>query len=162
MPNGILIIKMKSIAFNTFKQLTNRIDAYFNLSGGTPQYEKKSKGKTEPTELSEPAVKDAEPATLSGLALYLGFNSLADFEYYEQHGEFAAALQRSRLRLQAIYESRLLHQSPTGAMFALKSFGWDERAENKTGNDGAPEILTIEIIETGFQPAADEKNVVLN
>ena len=123
MPNGILIIIMNSIAFTTFKQLTKRIDAYFNLPGETPQNKKKSKGNTEPADLSQTAVRDAEPATLSGLALYLGFNSLAAFEDYEQNGEFAAALQRARLRLQAIYERRLLQQSPTGAMFALKSFG---------------------------------------
>ncbi|MBB3057246.1 terminase small subunit [Mucilaginibacter gotjawali] len=153
---------MDSIAFTTFKQLANRIDAYFNLSNEAPQNEKKSKGKTEPAQLSEATARDAEPATLSGLALYLGFNSLAAFEDYEQKGEFAPALQRARLRLQAIYERRLLQQSPTGAMFALKSFGWDERSENKTGKDAAPKTFTIKIIETGFQPAGDEKEVILN
>ncbi|BAU52986.1 hypothetical protein MgSA37_01153 [Mucilaginibacter gotjawali] len=45
MPNGILIIKMDSIAFTTFKQLANRIDAYFNLSNEAPQNEKNQKAK---------------------------------------------------------------------------------------------------------------------
>lgn len=152
---------MNLIAFTTFKLLTNRIDAYFNLSGGTLQNEKKSKSKTELAELNEAALSEAEPATISGLALYLGFNSLAGFEDYEQNGEFGAALQRARLRLQAIYERRLLQQSPTGAMFALKSFGWDERAGDKTGNASALKTLIIEIIDTGFQLAGDEKEVAL-
>jgi len=152
---------MNSTAFTTLKQLSNRIDAYFKSSAEIPQNEKKSTGKnkTETPEIADAAV--SEPATISGLALYLGFNSLADFEVYEQHGEFAAALQRARLRIQAIYERRLMQQSPTGAMFALKSFGWDERAENKSGDANALKTLTIEIIETGFQPAGDEKEVVL-
>lgn len=152
---------MNSIAFTTIKQLNNLIDAYFNLSGDTLQCKKKSKGKPETAEVSEAAVSGPPPVTLSGLALYLGFNSLVAFEDYEQNGQFAAALQRARLRLMAIYERRLLQQSPTGAMFALKSFGWDERAENKTGKHGPPKTLSIEIIDTGFQTAGDEKEVAL-
>ena len=152
---------MNPIAFTTLKQLNNRIDAYFNIASDAPQIEKKSKSKTEPAEVTEAALGGAEPATISGLALYLGFNSLAGFEDHEQNGEFAPALQRARLRLQAIYERRLLQQSPTGAMFALKSFGWDERAGDKAGNGSALKTLTIEIIDSGLQPAGDEKEVLL-
>jgi hypothetical protein len=150
---------MNFIAFTTAKQLNNRIDHYFKLSGALPENEKKSKSSTEAAELIGTAIN--EPATLSGLALYLGFNSMAQFEDYEQNGEFAAAIQRARLRIQAMYERRLMQQSPTGAMFALKSFGWDERNENKNSDSNAIKTLSIQILETGFQPAGDEKEVVL-
>ncbi|MDR3693388.1 terminase small subunit [Mucilaginibacter sp.] len=152
---------MNSVAFATLKQLNNRIDAYFNLSGGAPQNKRKSKSKTETAEISEEAVNEPQPATMSGLALFLGFHSLAGFEDHAQNGEFATALQRARLRMLAIYERRLLQQSPTGVMFALKSFGWDDRAGNKTGREIVPKTLTIEIVETGFIPAGDEKEVAL-
>ena len=150
---------MSVIAFTTAKQLNNRIDHYFNLSGEPPKSEKKSKSSTETAELTETSF--SEPATISGLALYLGFNSMAHFEEYEQNGNFAATLQRARLRIQAMYERRLMQQSPAGAMYALKSFGWDERNENKNGGSNELKTLTIQIMETGFQPAADEKEVVL-
>jgi len=149
--------------FTASEQVINQIDAYFKATAENVKNENKPKStcRAETAGSASLAASEAEPATISGLALFLGFNSLDDFEEYEQTGQFAASLQRARLRMEAIYERKLLQQSPTGAIFALKSFGWDERSGNKNEKTNTVKTLTIEIIETGFQPAGDEKEVAL-
>ena len=73
--------------------------------------------------------KSAEPITLTGLALHLGFTSLEQFEEYEKRGGFAVDIKRARLRIEQAYEKRLHQASPTGAIFVLKTFGWNEKSE---------------------------------
>jgi len=70
-------------------------------------------------------------------------------------------LKRSRLRVEALYERKLHQQSPSGAIFALKSFGWKEKADDKAITIGPAKSLKIEIIETGHHPADSEKEVAL-
>jgi hypothetical protein len=145
--------------FFSAAELTSLIDAYFNNCDAAYKPLKRTKEKTMP---DTPECKTgAEPATLTGLALFLNFNSRQEFEDYEANGPFAAQLKRARLRIEAVYEKKLHQQSPAAAMFALKSLGWDEKADNKTGIAGNVKTLTIEIIETGFQPSDSEKNVIL-
>ncbi|MES2807045.1 MAG: hypothetical protein V4619_00370 [Bacteroidota bacterium] len=93
--------------------------------------------------------------TLSGLATHLGFRSMDEFDLYESKGYLKNYLKMARLKIIAYYESRLLLPSPTGAMFALKSMGWDGKAdkiENVTS-------IKINLIETGPKPASSEKQI---
>jgi len=150
---------MDSPSFRTAAEFNSRIDAYFNNCDAAYKPLKKTKEKIMPD--SPHCEISTEPATLSGLALFLGFNSRREFEDYEVNGPFATELERARLRIEAIYEKKLHQQSPAAAMFALKSLGWDEKADNKTGIAGNVKTLAIEIIETGFQPSDSEKNVIL-
>jgi hypothetical protein len=105
--------------------------------------------------------REPEPATIAGLALYLGFSSRQAFEDYEANGKFADRLKRARLQIEAAYEKKLHYQSPTGAIFALKSMGWNERADNKPADEAANTLLKVEIIKSGPQLAASEKEVIL-
>src|SRR6202035_3061369 len=100
---------------------------------------------------------DPEPATLTGLAIFLGFHSKQAFEKYEENGRFANILKQGRLRIEAVYEKKLhLQSSASGAIFALKSMGWNEKTESKTAAKAIKNIK-IEIIETGPKPAENEK-----
>ncbi len=136
-------------------KLAEKADAYFSYIEGEYHLETVAGKEKKVTD------REAEPATLAGLALFLGFNSRMDFEDYEQSGEFGHVLKRSRLRVEALYERKLHQQSPSGAIFALKTFGWKEKADDKTVNTGPAKSLKIEIIETGHQPVGSEKEVVL-
>lgn len=102
--------------------------------------------------------KGAEPITLTGFALYLGFTSLEQFEDYEKRGGYAIDIKRARLRIEQAYEKRLHQPSPTGAIFVLKSFGWTEKPEDKKPPK-FPRTLRIDVNETGPKLASNEKEV---
>lgn len=107
-----------------------------------------------------PTDKQAEPVTVAGLALYLGFTSKEQFDDYETLGKYRTIIKRARFRVMAYYESRLHYPAPTGAMFALKSMGWGDKTKaNKTS--AKTKSLTVKVIETGPQPASAEKEVTL-
>lgn len=105
--------------------------------------------------------REPEPATIAGLTFYLGFNDRQAFDDYCANGEFANTLNRSRLRIEASYEKKLHNQSATGAIFALKSMGWNEKQEQKPENGDIFKTLIIELIESGPDTASNEKDVII-
>ncbi|MFD2870866.1 terminase small subunit [Mucilaginibacter ximonensis] len=127
--------------FNNCESLNRLIDEYFERS-------KNDTG------------KNAEPVTLTGLAIFLGFTSKEVFDQYEQIVKYKESLMRARFRIMAYYESRLHFPSPSGAIFALKSMGWDEKVKD-TRSGAKPQSLTVKVIETGPKPASAEKEVAL-
>lgn len=73
--------------------------------------------------------KPAEVPSITGLAFYLGFQSRQSLYDYEKDGEFSYTIKRARLKIEAFYEQCLTKQSPAGAIFALKNFGWSDKQE---------------------------------
>ena len=145
--------------FASADELNSLITQYFEHIKGLYHDEDKP-GKTASSKTAKQKIcdREPEPATFAGLALFLGFNSRQALENYEAKGKFAALLKVARLRIEASYEKKLHNQSSSGAIFALKSMGWHERTDaNEPGNT----TLKIEIIQTGPQLAASEKEVVL-
>ncbi len=69
--------------------------------------------------------------TITGLALHLGFESRQSFYDYEKEGEFSYTIKKARLTVEAFYESKLLSNNSTGAIFALKNFGWKDKTETE-------------------------------
>lgn len=70
--------------------------------------------------------------TITGLALFLGFESRQSFYDYEQKHDFAYIIKNARLRVEHAYECRLnTSPSPTGAIFALKNMGWKDKQETE-------------------------------
>lgn len=69
--------------------------------------------------------------TMTGLALYLGFNSRQSMLDYEKNPEFSCTIKNARLRIEHEYEKQLYMDKCTGAIFALKNFGWRDKVENE-------------------------------
>ena len=138
--------------FSSADELDKLVDAFFKQLEGK---------KHTTTKTNSAKTVDAKPATLTGLALHLGFHSREQFERYESKGKFAANLKKGRLRIEAIYEKKLHQSTFGGAVFALKNLGWagDKAETNRT----APVIKTLKvtIVESGPSPASDEKEVSL-
>jgi hypothetical protein len=159
MPIGILnIMKTYSYTFKTAGELAKLIDEYFLYIEG--EYHIEQKPATDKKEQTENKVWDREPAppTFCGLALSLGFNSMQEFETYEQNGKHAKLLKRGRLRIEASYEAKLF-EKPTGAIFALKSMGWNDKSEPNSSPDKSNNTLKVEITNTGPDTARNEKEV---
>jgi hypothetical protein len=96
-------------------------------------------------------VRHPEPITITGLCLYLGFESRQSFYDYEKKKEFSYIIKRARLLVENKYEKGLGGKEVAGAIFALKNMGWVDKVEtgitDKKGNDvavpHAPQIMVI-------------------
>ncbi len=69
------------------------------------------------------------PITLTGLIYSLGLSSRQSLGHYENREEFCDSVRRVKLRVEMAYEEKLHGRNASGAIFALKNFGW---SENKT------------------------------
>jgi hypothetical protein len=78
----------------------------------------------------------------SGLALHLGFASRQSLWEYGQKPQFSLPIKKALLRIEQQYEDHLLSKNATGAIFALKNFGWKDKqeVEQKTEHSGGISI----------------------
>lgn len=67
--------------------------------------------------------------TITDLVLYLGFADRHSFYAYEEKPEFSNTIKRARSMIEREYEMCLRGSTPTGAIFALKNFGWIDKHE---------------------------------
>jgi len=139
--------------------LLELIEAYFECVEHHQPLIKTSRDKAIDVPIEENKNEEKHgPATISGLALYLGFDSREQFESYESNGKFALCIKRARLRIVEVYEKKL-HQQSSGIIFALKTFGWSEKSETKKGSGTIAKTMRVVIVETGPKPVGNEKEV---
>ena len=94
--------------------------------------------------------KDAEtqqvmhrPATMTGLALALGFCSRQSLYDYEGRDAFSYTIKIARLRVENSYEEHLFTKSCTGAIFGLKNLGWKDKVETEFSGLDAIQINIV-------------------
>lgn len=73
--------------------------------------------------------KTEKAPTVTGLAYYLGFASRQSFYDYEKNERHSYTIKRARLFMESVYEKALSKGNCTGAIFALKNFGWSDKQE---------------------------------
>jgi hypothetical protein len=78
-----------------------------------------------------------EPVLLTGLILALGLNSRAALDEYERRPEFFNSVKRAKLQVEMEYERRIGGANPTGAIFALKNFGWRDQQQIAVDHSGS-------------------------
>jgi hypothetical protein len=111
--------------YKSAKKLQSRIDEYFIHIQG----EKKAKR----------WIRKEEPATVTGLALFLGFISRQSLLDYREKQEFSDIIKKAVTRVEHEYEKKLSGFSTTGSIFALKNMGWKDKIVNEhTGENGSP------------------------
>ncbi|MDB5131743.1 MAG: hypothetical protein JWR02_1492 [Mucilaginibacter sp.] len=163
MPIGMSIImkKIQSV-LKSARKLSQRVDDYFNhIKGERSDITEIAATKKANIVKQREWIREPEPATITGLAFFLGFKSRQAFDEYEHTGRFAHVLKRARLQIETIYEKKLHQPSPYGAIFALKSLGWNEKLENETAGYKVIPNVRVEIVESGPRLAESEKDVVL-
>ena len=67
--------------------------------------------------------------TITGLALIFGSRQL--LIDYESRPDYSAIIKNAKLRVENSYEKELRSKNPTGAIFALKNFGWSDKTETE-------------------------------
>lgn len=75
------------------------------------------------------SIEAGEKLTVTGLAIYLGFESRQSMYDYEDKPEFSYIIRRAKLFIENGYEANLHGNNSTGSIFALKNMGWFDRQE---------------------------------
>jgi hypothetical protein len=128
----------RPLTWDSVEALEKAVDGYFEYIKGEfheedEVIETKSRKKGEDNKSITIKTKiwdrEPEPPTITGLSLYLGFESRQSFHDYKERPEFSYAIKRARLRIENEYEKMLYRQSPTGSIFALKNLGWVDKQE---------------------------------
>lgn len=74
---------------------------------------------------------EGQPITITGLCLFLGFESRQSFYDYEKREGFSYIIKKARLRVENHYEmSAQFAKQPTFHIFALKNMGWSDKQEH--------------------------------
>jgi hypothetical protein len=73
--------------------------------------------------------ENEQPVTWTGLALFMGFAARACIDEYANYDGFSYSVKRAKTFIEWHYEMRLCGDKPTGAIFALKNFGWADKSE---------------------------------
>lgn len=91
---------------------------------------------------------EGKPISVTGLAHALGLSSRASLDAYEARAEYADCVRRLKLACEMYYEDYLTSgNNATGAIFALKNFGWRDRHDIDHG--GGINLSLADAIEAG-------------
>ena len=97
------------------------------MVGAPPKYETPEELEKEVEQYL--SVTPPQNLTITGLALYLGFESRQSVYDYEEKEQFTYIIKRAKLFIEHAYELKLSGNSPTGAIFVLKNMGWRDKTE---------------------------------
>ena len=98
-------------------------------------------------------LNNEEKPTFTGLCLHLGYCSRQSFYDNEKIPEYSYLLKRARMIVERYYEGRLSEAACTGAIFALKNFGWKD--ESQVENTIRDERWKVEVDGVHFKTTLD-------
>lgn len=96
-----------------------------NNGGRPPIYDKPEYLENKCLEYFKDCIENKEKATITGLALYIGFCSRSTVDEYAKKKEFSYIIKRAKLTVENSYEM----SGTTFDMFALKNMGWKDKTE---------------------------------
>ncbi|MEY4573261.1 MAG: Flavobacterium phage vB FspM pippi8 [Bacteroidota bacterium] len=116
--------------YNSPDELQNKIDEYFK-SGINTRKVIIGKGEDK-TEIEVPV------PTISGLAIFLGFESRQSLYDYGKRPEYSYIIKKAQFFIERGYEEQLQVGNTVGAIFALKNMGWIDKMHNENTNIEKP------------------------
>ncbi|HYE53674.1 MAG TPA: terminase small subunit [Chitinophagaceae bacterium] len=135
--------------FETSDALQQKVNEYFEWIKGEKGY---IQGKDDEPD-QEYWKRLPESATVTGLALFLGFESRQSLYDYEKNEEFSYIVKKAKLRVEHEYEKKLHGTNVTGPIFALKNMGWADKSEQEVTHKG----VTVNFVPApGCEPIKDE------
>lgn len=91
-----------------------------------------------------------EPLTVTGLALFLGFESRQSLYDYKKKNVYSYIIKRATLVIENGYEKNLHGDKNTGSIFALKNMGWIDTHKVDTTTETERQIFKIGDTELEF------------
>lgn len=124
----------RPLTFNTVEELQKKIEEYFESCKG--EVLKDKEGNTVFDKYGFPILVNQKPLTVTGLALFLGFNSRQTLLNYQDKEEFMDTIMRAKTKVEEYVETRLFDKDGcNGAKFNLSNnFGWREKQEVENTN----------------------------
>jgi len=138
----------RPLKFETVKILDGKIQAYFDEVAANA------------ITLEDGRVIQ-EPLTITGLALALDTTRQTLMDY-EERDEFTYTVKRAKTIVENFAEKRLFGSNATGAIFALKNYGWKDKSEQENLNTNlnkdvdTDSDLDKEILDRYFQKKGKE------
>lgn len=83
-----------------------------------------------------------EPVTWTGLALFLGFSSRQSIDEYLKYDGFSDSVKKAKTFVEWHYEMKLHGNAPSGSIFALKNFGWSDKASEEDPRETLEESIS--------------------
>ena len=80
-----------------------------------------------------------EPYTITGLAMALDTSRQSLMRWEKGEHELSDAIKKAKTRVEMCWEERLFSNSPTGAIFWLKNFGWTDKVGVEHSGTMTPE-----------------------
>lgn len=124
------------------KRIGNKFALGLTTSGRPPIYSDDEKGLKELTEKCVEyfanAKENSEKATITGLALYLGFSARKTLYEYADKKVFGNLIKRAMLAVENSYETN----GTAFDIFALKNMGWKDKTEVENTNTNIEIPLT--------------------
>jgi len=109
-----------------------------NLGGRPRKYTDPKEFDKKVDEYIKYCTKEQIPTTYTGLALYLGFSQRVAIDEYLKYEGFSNSVKRAKAIIEERYERKLQDGSPTGAIFALKNYGWSDKSQvDNISSDGS-------------------------
>ena len=124
-----------------------------NLGGQPPKYETPEEFYNKGLEYFKNLSSDSKP-TITGLCLYLGFESRQSFHDYKNRDGFSYAVKRLRMMIEHEYEKKLDNRdyATAGVVFALKQLDWSDKQEiDHTTNGKDVNSSPTQIVFTKFK-----------
>ncbi len=142
----------RPLKYKTDEELKKAIQDY--MDSCKPEYMTNPEDGSYLIDKGQPIILNVNKPTITGLALALGFESRQSMYDYEKKKAFSYTIKRARLEIENSYEQDIRNPdlTPTGAIFALKNFGWSDKKEvlNTTLDDEGKETgMNINIQFTG-------------
>jgi len=114
----------------------NKFALGLTTSGRPPNYDDPEKLHNKCEEYFLYCIDNKEKITITGLALYLGFNSRDTIYEYQKKKEFSDIIKRAMLVVENRYEEQT-ERNPAGAIFVLKNMGWKDKTESDVNHSGS-------------------------
>lgn len=125
----------RPLKFKTGAALQRRCNKYFEWIQGEREADiQEDIGDGKAVTVPGKWIRYSEPATITGLALFLGFcNKSSLYDYAKKSDEFSLPIKRALSMVEHGYELNINGKNAAGPIFALKNFGWkDEQHVNQT------------------------------
>ncbi|WP_167510637.1 terminase small subunit [Chryseobacterium sediminis] len=80
-------------------------------------------------------IREPETPSVTGLAIYLGFESRQSMYDYLAKPEYSYFIKKALLHVENTYERGLWNDKVVGPIFGLKNMGWTDKSETKLTGD---------------------------
>ncbi len=125
----------------------NKYALGLTTNGAPPMYETPEEMQGKILEYFDYCEKNKESLKITGIALFLGFESRQSFYDYELKKDFAYTIKRARMVIESHYEEGLNTFKYGGSVFALKNMGWKDQVDSnvtQTITTVNPQVIQVQ------------------